>query len=46
MLLTLPRNVRLIVRSIKRSERMRGHESGRKHDVQRKCMLEVVRKRS
>jgi hypothetical protein len=44
--LTLPCSVRWIVRSIKRSERRRGHRSVRKHDVRMKCMLEVVRKRS
>jgi hypothetical protein len=38
--------VRWIVRSIKRSERRRGHGSMRKHDVRWKRMLEVVRKHS
>jgi hypothetical protein len=38
--------VRWIVRSIKRTESRRGHISVRKHDVRRKHMSEVVRKRS
>jgi hypothetical protein len=42
----LPGNVRWIVRSTKRSERRREHESVRKHDVRRKRINEVVRKRS
>jgi hypothetical protein len=34
-----------IVRSTKRSERRRGHESMRKHNVRRKRMLKVVKER-
>jgi hypothetical protein len=44
--LTLPCSVRWLVRSIKTSERRRGHGSMRKHDVRRKRMLEVVRDHS
>jgi hypothetical protein len=33
MPLSLPGSVRWIMRSIKRSERIRGHESVRKHNV-------------
>jgi hypothetical protein len=43
---TLPCSARWLVSSIKTSERRRGHESARKHDVPRKRMLEVVRERS
>jgi hypothetical protein len=44
--LTLLCGVRWIVRSIKRSEMRRGHESVREPDVRRKLLLEVVIKRS
>jgi hypothetical protein len=44
--LSLPNNVRWIVRSIKRSESRRGHANVRKLDVRRKRMSEAVMKRS
>jgi hypothetical protein len=44
--LTLSYSVRWLVTSTKRSEMRRGHRSGKKHDVQKKRMLEVVRERS
>jgi hypothetical protein len=44
--LSLPDNVRWIVRSIKRSKRRRWHANVRKHDVPRKHMSEVVMKSS
>jgi hypothetical protein len=46
MPLSLPDNVRWIVRSIKRSESRRGHTNMRKHDVRKKRMSEMVMKRS
>jgi hypothetical protein len=46
MLLSLSGSMRWIMRSIKRSERRRGHGSVRKHDVRRKHMSEVVKKHS
>jgi hypothetical protein len=44
--LSLPDSVRWIMRSIKRSGSRRGYGSMREHDVRRKRMSKVVRKRS
>jgi hypothetical protein len=44
--LTLPFVARWIMSTIKKSDRRRGHNSMRKHVVQRKLLLGVVNKRS
>jgi hypothetical protein len=44
--LTLPFVTRWIMSTTRKSEKRRGHESVRKHVVQRKLLLGVVNKRS